>query len=204
MTSPSSSHSLHSPNGVGEGWEVPHRPGQLPKSPPPYLCTQCPPGYGVIIPCLVESNTLVNDTVCELCPRGTFSKEFSAEKLCNLCSECPTGFYEQTPCMAMQDVRCRSCVGNSNGAFGNEDYFLKCENTSVRPPPREDSSESSGEEGEAAEAVPTTNVFTNLKNILDGSGQAEEDREKKLPEEFIPVSTQKPLTSRREENTTGR
>ncbi|KAF4524678.1 hypothetical protein B566_EDAN009522 [Ephemera danica] len=87
-------------------------------------CSRCPPGWGVSQRCSPEA-----DTVCELCPSGTYSPHHSAVARCWLCSRCGDGLYEAHPCTRRADTLCDRCAtlrGPHNG-----DFSVHCNGTKV-------------------------------------------------------------------------
>lgn len=86
-------------------------------------CSRCRPGWGVAQRCSPET-----DTVCELCPEGTYSPHYSSVATCWLCSRCGDGLYEAHPCTRRADTLCDRC-GTVRGPH-NGDFSAHC-NTSI-------------------------------------------------------------------------
>lgn len=89
-------------------------------------CRQCPPGFGVVILCTNDQ-----DTICKECPAGTFNSKFTLDHPCSPCKTCGQWYYERTPCTPSQDVVCEPCFPpdgrETGGGYGNENFLQKCE-----------------------------------------------------------------------------
>ncbi len=83
------------------------------------LCSQCPAGEGVLLPCSKDL-----DTQCSECPPGFYSNVTSAAEPCFVCSRCGSGLFELHPCNGTHDVFCELC--SWRGAINNENYRTKC------------------------------------------------------------------------------
>lgn len=65
-------------------------------------CSVCPAGYGVKYKC-----TIYNDTVCEKCKAGYYSRRGS--KYCKKCRECPENYDVIHVCTFDHNTRCKPC-----------------------------------------------------------------------------------------------
>lgn len=65
-------------------------------------CSVCPAGYGVKSKC-----TIYNDTVCEKCKAGYYSRRGS--KYCKKCRECPENYDVIHVCTFDHNTRCKPC-----------------------------------------------------------------------------------------------
>ncbi|KAG7472059.1 hypothetical protein MATL_G00104560 [Megalops atlanticus] len=71
--------------------------------------TECEEGHGVL-----KMGTQENDTVCEVCPPGTFSNESSAVFRCRPWTKCGPGFVETESGTSTSDV---VCAEQTNGSL---------------------------------------------------------------------------------------
>ena len=79
-------------------------------------CSQCEPGYYESTAC-----TNITDTVCKICPDGTFSED---GKECTLCTECPYSSIKMSSCSKTADTDCKPCPPNMTSEVGS--YACLC------------------------------------------------------------------------------
>ena len=94
-----------------------------------FLCSNCPPGQGIVKLC-----TKSHSTVCEPCLQGTF-KENYVNKPCSVCKSCKEGYFIKSQCSPTQDTQCASCKDYLN-EFKSADYSEKCTNLVTQVSPR--------------------------------------------------------------------
>ncbi|XP_072040585.1 uncharacterized protein [Amphiura filiformis] len=67
-----------------------------------YQCSSCPQGHGVLRLC-----TLQNDTICQPCPRGSYSVSNTRRDSCLECQECRPHQLTKTECIPTKNRECR-------------------------------------------------------------------------------------------------
>ena len=87
-------------------------------------CRKCPRGYGIVQRCNTSK-----DTVCKICPEGTFSRKRGNK--CKPCKSCPFDSEMVRPCSPFLNAKCkrRRC---KKGSYMSESN--KCQPCAVCPP----------------------------------------------------------------------